>query len=256
MSPSRVGFLLVCSNLLVLQPCIAQQSSALTPQRDPQALNILAQCNAAMGATATVPDLYLQGTITPTNPNTPPSTFVLESKGTDRVRTEIDSPNGKQVFVVNDERGFSLTSGIKKNLALHLTSYFRPEHLSAFACSIDVARPNMGVAYAGEEIIGAATAYHLIFQAASSDPLDVIVSEFHVYVDSKTFRVLKTATWAFAPDAIENRSKWETYYDGYQPVGGILMPTHITHFVAGQKFDEWSFTSTRTDISVADGDFQ
>lgn len=252
-----VALVCVCFCIPVLgQATISKEGQAVAVQRDPQAMALLAQCSAAMGAGATVPDLYLAGTITPANPDSPPSTFVLESKGIDRVRNEIGSPKGKEVFVVNNERGFSLVSDKRESLALHLTSYFRPEHLNAFACSIDVARPEMSVIYAGDETVGNSTSHHIVFRAASPNPLDAIVSEFDVYIDSKTLRVIKTAIWAFAPDAIENRSKWETYYDEYQSVGGVLVPTHMTHFLAGKKFDEWSVASIRTDVAIAEGDFQ
>jgi len=85
--------------------------------------------------------------------------------------------------------------------------------------------------------------------------LDQLISEFHVYLDTKTLRVIKTSNWAFAPDAIENRSLWETYYDNYQTVAGVLVPMHISHFMAGSRLDDWNFTSVFSDVPVADGEF-
>jgi hypothetical protein len=181
---------------------------------------------------------------------------VLKSKGTDRLRTEFSLTSGPQIFVVNSGRGFSLVAGKKRIDALHSTEYFRPEHLSAFACSIDLARPNISVSYVALENLGASTAHHLVFRAASSDPLEILISEFHVYLDPQTLRVIKTANWVFAPNAIENRSLWETYYDSYQPVNGVLVPMHISHFIAGSKLDDWNFTSVATNVPIADGDFQ
>ena len=231
------------------------QQFAVAVQRDAQALSLLSQCSTAMGASTTIPDLYAVGTVTPTNPNSSPSSLVLKSKGTDRLRTEFSLTSGLQVFVVNSGYGFSLVAGKKITDALHSTEYFRPEHLSAFACSIDLARPNVSVSYVALENLGTSTAHHVVFRAASSDPLELIISEFHVYLDPQTFRVVKTATWAFAPDAIENHSLWETYYDNYQPVSGVLVPMHISHFVAGSKLDDWNFTSMNANVPIADGDF-
>jgi hypothetical protein len=233
----------------------ADAAIQVTVTRDPQSLSLLAQCSSSMGASGVIPDIYAEGTITPTNPKSPSASVVLKSKGTDRVRTEISSTSGGQTHVINNGRGFSLISGQRKNLAAHATAYFRPEHLSAYACSIDVARTNVSVSYVGLENLAAASVHHVIFHAASSDPLDQLISEFHVYLDTKTLRVVKTANWAFAPDAIENRSLWETYYDNYQPVAGVLVPMHISHFVAGSKLDDWNFTSVLSDVRVADGEF-
>jgi hypothetical protein len=208
-----------------------------------------------MGASSMAPDLYAVGTITPANPDSSRSNFVLKSKGTDRLRTEFSLANGLQVSVVNSGHGFSLIAGKKKSDAFHSTAYFRPELLSAYACSIDLARTSVGVSYVALESLGTSTAHHVMFRAASSDPLELLISEFHVYLDSQTLRVIKTSNWVFAPDAIENCSLWETHYDNYQTVAGIQVPMHISHFIAGSKLDDWNFTSVLSDVPVADGEF-
>jgi len=208
-----------------------------------------------MGVSSAIPDIYAEGKITPANPQNPSASIVLKSKGTDRVRSEINYADGQQVYVLNNGKGFSLMSRVKKYLPAHSTLYSRPEHLSAYACSIDVARTNISVSYLGLENLAAAPVHHVVFHAISSGPLEQLISEFHVYLDSQTLRVVKTATWVFAPDAIENRSLWETYYDNYQSVGGMLVPMHIQHFLAGTQLDDWNFTSVRTDVAVAEGDF-
>jgi hypothetical protein len=229
-------------------------SANQSPQRDPQTLSFLAQCSVAMGVPSAIPNIYAEGTITPTNPQNP-SAGVLKSMGTDRVRSEINLPSGQQVYVLNSGRGFSLISGEKKYLPAHSTLYFRPELLSAFACGIDLARPNVSISYIRLETLRAATVHHLKFLASSSDPLEQLISEFHVYLDAQTLRIVKTANWVFAPDAIENRSLWESYYDNYQSVGGVLFPMHIQHFLAGKRLDDWDFTSVRTDVPVLQSDF-
>ena len=251
------SFVLVAVSLLGSNLKAQQLSQAsVAPQRDPQALALLGQCASAMGATGIVPDLYLEGTISSKNADKPPSTVVLKSKGTGQLRTEFTSSGIQQVFVVSNERGFSLASGKKQNLALQATAYFRPEHLSGFACTIDAARPNIAISYGGLETVGASTAHHIVFRAQSSDPLDILMSEFHLYLDSTTFRVVKTVTWAFSPQTLDNRSTWETYYDNYQSVSGVLVPLRITHLLAGSEFDQWTFTTIRTDVPVSNADFE
>jgi hypothetical protein len=236
-------------------PRLNSQQSVAAVQRDSQALSLLAQCSGAMGASSAAPDIYADGTITPSNPRNPSAKVVLQSLGTDLVRSEISLPGGQQVYVLNHGRGFSLISGLKKYLPLHSTLYARPEHLSAFACGIDLARPNVSVSYVSTETLQATTVHHLRFLAASSDPLEQLISEFHVYLDTQSLRVVKTANWVFAPDAIENHSLWETYYDNYQSVGGVLFPMHIKHFMAGTQLDDWNFTTVRTDVPIALSDF-
>jgi|SRR5579859_168683 len=248
---------LVLSFVLILSssPQLSSQQSPTTVTRDPQALSILTQCSSAMGASSTAPDIYAVGTITPSNPQNPSASVVLKSIGTDRVRSEINLPSGQQIYVLNNGRGFSLISRLKKYLPTHSTLYSRPEHLSAFACGIDLTRLNVGVSYVSTETLRASPVHHLVFAAASPDPLQKLISEFHIYLDTKSLRVVKTANWVFAPDAIQNRSLWETYYDNYLSVGGVLFPMHIQHFLAGTQFDDWNFASVRTDVPISQNDF-
>ena len=148
-----------------------------------------------------------------------------------------------------------MISGQRKNLPAHTTTYFRPEHLSAFVCGIDLARPNIGVSYRGLDTQGGASVHHLQFQAASEDAVDQLISEFHVYLDTSTLRVVKTAYWIFAPDTFVNRSLWETNYENYQTIGGVLFPMHIQHSLAGNHLDDWNFTSVRNDTPISQSDF-
>jgi hypothetical protein len=247
----------VLSLLLIFasSPRLNSQQSSPAPTRDAQALLLLSQCSTAMGASSAAPDIYAEGTITPTNPQNASASVVLKSMGTDRVRSEINLPGGQRVYVLNSGQGFSLISGEKKYLGAHSTLYSRPEHLSAFACGIDLARPNVSVSYVGAETLRTATVHHLRFLVASSDPLQHLISEFHLYLDAQTLRVVKTANWVFAPDAIQNRSLCETYYDNYQSIGGVLFPMHIQHFLAGTQLDDWNFTSVRTDVPISQSNF-
>jgi hypothetical protein len=180
-------------------PRLNSQQSVAAVQRDSQALSLLAQCSRAMGASSAAPDIYADGTITPSNPRNPSAKVVLKSLGTDRVRSEISLPGGQQVYVLDHGRGFSLISGLRKYLPAHSTFYSRPEHLSAFACGIDLARPNISVSYVSIETLRATTVHHLRFLASSSDPLQQLISEFHVYLDSKRFELSRPPTGSSLP---------------------------------------------------------
>src|SRR5258708_92877 len=133
-----------------------------------------------MGAPSTIPDIYAEGTIIPRNTNTHSATIVLKCRGTEPERSELNYASVQRDYLFNKGRGFSSIAGQKKNLAAHAVSYFRPEHLSAYACSIDVARTNVSVSYVGLENLAATSVHHVVFYAASSDPLDQLISEFHV----------------------------------------------------------------------------
>ena len=77
--------------------------------------------------------------------------------------------------------------------------------------------------------------------------MESLISEYHLWIDQQSFVVLKTATYLFSPNAIENRSLWETFYSEYRTVNGILMPFHLDNFLSGQSFSTTTFSSIRID---------
>jgi hypothetical protein len=83
-----------------------------------------------------------------------------------------------------------------------------------------------------------------------------MISEFHVFIDQASHLVVKSISYQFSPDAIENRSSVETYYDDYRLVQGVLLPYHSIRYVAGQKDSEISLKSITLNVGIPDSDFQ
>ena len=253
-------FVLFQANGLAQKQPSADTSSNSTASRDPQALALLAQCAGAMGVPGPVFDVYAEGQLVSTDARDPARTLVIKSKGADRVRYETSSTDRQETYVVNRGRGHELRAGMREPLPAHTTGYHRPEHIPALACQIDIARPNMSIRYVGLETIGAQPVHHIKFTATprgnAFDPLEEVTSEFHVFLDAQSLVVIKTQTWVFAPDAIENRSLWEVYYGDYRVVGGVLMPFRLTRFAGGRKHDDITFSAVRLDAAIADSEFE
>ena len=211
----------------------AQGGPPSPPQgaHDPRAVAILARCAAAMG-THQLQDSYVAGTITPADPREPASTVVSSTKGLELVRHDVSDANGTRTMVVRFGKGHSVQAGTVRPLARSLAAYYIPEHVPALACSVVDLRPVMNLRYVGQEAVGPRTAHHLVLEMRSRNPrlADIVqlLSEYHVYIDTETFVVLKTTHFVFSPDNVENRSRWSAYYSDYRTVNGVLMPFHIT----------------------------
>jgi len=133
---------LTCRDLRGQQPTVAAQ-------RDPQALSLLSQCGAAMGADL-ITDSYATGTVTESDLGAPVGTIISQTKGF-KTRNDISTPNGQQSFVAGDGTGWLLRGGKKANAPRAAVAYSRPEYVPALSCVIDVLRPNMSVRYLGLE---------------------------------------------------------------------------------------------------------
>ena len=240
------------SPLLSQQPPPAAPSPQPTVTRDPQALSLLSQCGTAMGG-ASISDIYASGTLTSDDPNGLSGTIVAQTKGI-KMRNDIAAPTGQLSFAANGATGWSLRQGKRSNAPYAAIAYYRPEYAPALACVIDPLRPNMNIKYVGLEQIGAGSAYHIQFNVspAGQDDFETLISEFHVFLDQKTFVVVKTSNFIFDPIALQNRSTWETYYGDYRSVNGALASFHVEHFLSGQKVNDVVFTHVEINKGVSD----
>jgi hypothetical protein len=235
------------------------QAFAQTVQRDSQAVAVLAQAQAAMGAaTAPVADTVAIGNVAYWDGRT--GTVRIETKGIGRLRFETTLDGKTNTVVVSAGRGYSLEGATRRKLPVWVTQYLRVEHLPALSRIADYLQPNTKLAYLGVETVSGRAAHHIRISAAPTDntPADIedLISEFHVFVDCESLQVLKTITFDFSPEIIENRSQVETYYSDYRDIGGLLVPFRVTRYVSGQLFSETTFTSIATNVGVPDGDFQ
>ena len=247
--------LILLASLLFSIPLIAQQS----PPRDPQALVILSQALASMTASSSaVLDTVAEGTVVWADGKA--ATITIKSKGSDRLRHEINSASERITYVINQGKGYGVHNGKKRELPPWVTAYRRPEHIPSFSRLADFVRPNMKVAYVGLEDIAGRPAHHIRLAALPTDDtpaeIEESISEFHVFVDAESMLLVKTLGFDFSPEAIENRSPVETYYSDYRPVAGLLIPHRITRYVAGQKDCEITLTSVLLNVGLADSEFE
>jgi len=187
---------------------------------------------------------------------------IIKTKGGFLLREDLSAGAYQETNIVNSGAGRRITKDGIAHAPGWTTAYFRPDHIPALACALDLTRPNMGVSYLGIEPLGQSYGHHIVFSAAPSgksedlEKAEDLISRFHVYLDSQSFVVLKTARFVFSPDAIENRSLWETTYGDYRNAGGVLMPFHLENYLSGQKLWDIVFTSIQKDPGISEADFQ
>jgi len=258
MKTSIAAFFLAVACLLFVKTSSAQGSS---PQRDSQALDLLARCASAMGSPGPETTVSSSGTIIPFNSVDASEAVVLKSKGDASMRWEIQHANGLETIVLSQGHGKSTRGAISSRLPGWHVRYSRQEHFPALLCALEAHRPNMDIVYVGLEQVGGTSAHHIRISAAASgkskvaDTAERIISEFHIFLDARSLTVVKTMHYIFSPDAIENHSVLESYYNDYKPVANVSMPFTITHVLAGQKVQEIRFDKIELNTAIDDSDF-
>jgi hypothetical protein len=245
--------------LCAIYPSFAQQTSTppISPVRDTQALTIITQSLAAMGAIA-APTRMTLAHGTATYPDGTTKAVKFETIGTDRVRHDIGT--GEFTFVANGGDGFLTLHGKKQKLQYWATAYQRPEHMPSLCLMADYQNPDLQVQYVGLENIDGNPAHHLRLSVVptdnSSPTLVDLMSEFHVWIDEKSMLVVKTRHFDFSPEAIQNRTPIEIFFSDYRLQDGATVPFRLKRFIAADEQFEIVFSDISLTTTVSPADFQ
>jgi hypothetical protein len=221
---------------------------------------ILGRCAQVMGSPHAPFDLIAQGYVERSDSGTS-APIRIKTKGLESFRSEMGEGEQLTVAVIHQRRGAHNANGQRTVLSRHTTAYFRADHLPALMCAMPRADSAMQVTYEGEDLVADRPVFHLKFSAipkgkdARADAIESVISEHHVFIDQQSFVILKTSKFVFSPEAVENRSLWETVYSDYRKVKGVLMPFRLDTLVAGQKFNSTVFTTMTGDVVLSSQDF-
>ena len=244
--------------IVILLPAIPLRAQVV-PQRDPQAISLLAQSLAVnAGAAGRVQDSVAEGTVAWLDGTTSP--IILKTKGQDGLRYEFSSGGVQTVSVFSGGRGHTSRNGDRRNLPPWATAYLRSMHIPAFSRLGDFARGGMNVIYVGLEDVNGQPAHHIRLFASPADQtppeIEEIISDFHLFLDARSLLIVKTLSYDYSPDVIENRTLVETYLEDYRAVGGLAVPHRITRFIYGQEQMRIILTSVRLNVGLPDSEFQ
>ena len=241
-----------------------------TPQQDPQAATIMRGSLSSMGAAsysqgtlqttsgAAVQDSQAKGTISFGDGSS--GDITIKTKGLGLLRHDIKT-NGDQITsVTNGNSGHVVQGGNKTDLPLWIIKYQRAGHIPVLSRMAEYAQANTNLTYVGLETVAGASVHHIRISSLPTDdtPADLedLISEFHVFVDVNSLLPVKTLSFALSPQAMQNRAPIETYYSDYRPVGGILVPFHVTSYLRGQKLADIVLSSVELNVGLSVNDFQ
>ena len=189
-------------------------------QTHDHAAKILASCGQAMGSQKADGSFVGEGEVR--YPDSSPTEHLLwKTKGPELSRLEFSGKDTKTIHVVSHGSGFRERDSKKEMLPFHHSAYYRNEMIPALACSKSGWHSGMLAEYIGTEMVEGHSVSHLRFHMAArgkskhQDAVEELLSEYHVFIDSATNRVVSIRTWVFSPETVENRSVWEAVYSDY-----------------------------------------
>lgn len=251
-------------NLMAI--CICLVGAAVLPaqaqkpvSRDSQALALLIQSLAINGGPASwLQDTVAEGSIA--WPDGTVGTIRLKTKGLDRLRSEVTIAGSQTISVTRAGSGNTNKDGQRQDLPPWVTAYQRPIHLPALSRLADIANPQMNVLYVGLEEVNGLPAHHIRLFASPTDEtpaeIEEMISDFHLFLDSQTLLIVKTLSYDFSPEIIENRTLVATYFADFRPVGGLVIPHRIERYIYDEKHLEINLTAVQFNVGLPDSEFQ
>lgn len=247
--------------LALLLAAVFAHSQEQSTTRDNQAIVVLQQSLAAMGGAASgATDSIATGTITFHNGDSPYSSpITLKTKDETAHSTELTLGGKQSVSIVNRGLGSKRQDGKTGDLPLWTTKYLLPEHLLGLRLKQALGEKTNAVYLGLEEVAGQSC--HRI-QIFASPPAEIpaeqekMISELELFIDSKTFLVVKTKGYIFSPEIIENRSLLETYYSDYRDVNGVLVPFRISRHLSGSPYSETVLDNVNLNATLSSSDFE
>jgi hypothetical protein len=228
--------------ILAASPLYARQAPPATPPpQDPQAVAVLRQSLAAMGAqgVASIQDTLIQASTTPA-PNTggESGAVTITTKGARLIRFDGSGGAKNSSVIFNMGREFrSSASGWLAAPGAN-SNHKRIEHLPALLLTYEFARGDLSATYVGEETIATHTVHHIRLARVSQrgDAMDAIltgITQLEVYIDAQTFLVTKIAFPQLSEIDWRISFPVEIYYDQYQTINGIAVPYHQRYLFSG-----------------------
>jgi len=249
---TQPALLVFLSIWLVSVPTRAQQQS---PQRDPQALAIVARALAVMGAGSAIQDSQTTGSISIAGEASPYPIRLL-SKGTTNIRIETQSPSGTTVLVLNQGIGVvTELSGKTRRISRNNTFARRVSHIPSLSLLASYLDSRTGVRYLRADVVAGRMAdvveLTLNDNTQQVNPYLAEISRTAFSIDQANGTVTRVQYSRFAENSY-HKQKMEVFLSNYQNHSGVLVP-HLQRTIAdGALESELSVQTVQFNVGLSD----
>lgn len=254
--------------LLVLPvPASPQTSSstALSPQRDPQAVALAQQSLAAMGGAQALSlgDSLATGQIQSFRSDGTSVTFPVtkKSKGTKMLRTEVQRPEGTRLIIINNGVGaVQKPDGTSRSLFSNNTVAARVAHIPALSFLSEWQSSTTEIRFVRSDTLNTRPVQVIaLCYIPTSDPHWVgsyrTTTQTLFYIDQATSTVTKIEYQNFAESDSNVSEKIELFFTDYRSISGVLVPFTQTSYADGRLRTTLTLSSVAFNTSLPDSQF-
>jgi hypothetical protein len=233
------------------------QSTAQSPQRDPQALQLLRQSVLLMGAgkKATIADAEALGQLfTPSDLINPTGSFIAKVRGKD-FSMETTRKQIQTRYAVLNGRGSSFRNGKLKPLANYNADGLSLDILPLLARWTEFDLSNARVDPAIKESLDGVPCYGIHIELPTAGELNEH-GKFDVLLDQGSGLISAIRYTMTLGPYQQNKIPVENRFADYRDFGGILIPKHVTRIVNGIATAVLQIDQLHVNNGFIDTDFQ
>jgi hypothetical protein len=233
---------------------------------DMQALAVLAKAGAALGASTTLHDISLTGSVRQvagSDDESGTATVKALSAGPVSIALSLASGNRSELrnpLAVPPAGNWAGPDGIVHSVAYH-NLLAEPLWISSTALVVQaLASQTLVVSSLGPTTIGGTSVQHLMFIQPSTDSSSTgrmlqNLTRFDLYFDSLSFLPVAVTFNIHADNDALTDIPVEIHYSDYRPVNGIQIPFHIQKLITNTLSLEFQFSSATVNSGLTAADF-
>jgi hypothetical protein len=256
----RVARLILLFILIASSSRLNSQQSTAAPQRDPQALTLLAQSTAAMGGRtlAAINDTRttLQATTYSSGAATV-STEIRTTLGTTNLRVDWTDDDGAHSFAM-DSQSASAKDGSDpaRFVSRKALSDGGISHLPLLSILADWSNPGTQLEYVGMEKIAAAQVHHIrLKRPPLVSELAELEAPADLYFDSQTLFLVRLVHVIRPPGNLRKTESLEIDYSDYRFTSGLAVPFHVSLSLRGSVIRDLQVTDFAVNRGTQAADF-
>jgi hypothetical protein len=260
-------FLSVILQVLLVSLVVNAQVStdaAEAAAKDPQAVALVQQSLSVMGGaslSASTMDSIATGTLVIGGPKPESFPITIKTKGTRKVRSELERPNGKGVRILNEGKAAIIRAdGRVRDLTRVNTLAERVTHIPLLSLLAEYQDPAVEVKAEAPVVAGGAAAV-VVLSVVAADKNDAIDSPREA---TRTTFLIDAATGFIAEvhysshaenDPLDKRPVVIRYFD-YRQVSGIWVPFRQTTYLDGRLESDLVLSSVSFGVGLSDAEFE
>lgn len=248
--------------LLFSHPSLTAEPVSTTAPKDPTANSIAQRALNALGAAQIQANEGVIASGTLSLGGNKPATFpiVMKSRGTEQLRSELTTPKGTRITIINDGAGKIVQpDGTVRWLDTENTVSQRVTQIPALSLLAEYQLPTVSTQYMGTANVNGSTADVIALGVYSATKATSAQSESQLtqklfYIDHSSSLILRMQEIHYSENGSDSDGV-EIRYSDYRSVQGVMVPFDQQTYANGKLVFDFSVSNVSFGVTLPDSDF-